>query len=144
MRIRNDLKKSNEYRQALNKYKIKVKKSRKVINIILLVILAIFIFMEIFGLSDMGFFTLFANIVLWWGLIYIITSISLITPYRVVEFYVTDKKIYRDSEDTNYYIYEDSEKFTVSDNEIYYKLNIGQYYTFLCQGKTVVEIMNFS
>jgi hypothetical protein len=159
MIIRDDLKNTTQYQNAVNRYKENVKTSIVFYMIIFAIFVALGIilaFLEAVGIApewlinflyeeadgvSLGFLEWLIIFVVGEILIFLWNFCKLRNSFKILELFIDNKKIVETEDDTNYICYEGKKKYKVDNVSLYHNIQLGRTYCFLCRGRKILEII---
>lgn len=140
MVLREELKDTIQYKQAVERYKRGVIWSIPIYMIILFVFMCLFVLFN-FKEPDFNIFVYLLIFVLGEMVIVICNLFQLRNSFKVKEIFVSEKKIVKGAEETFYYCYEEGKKYKVNSVYLYQEIQQGRSYCFLCRGRKILEII---
>lgn len=159
MLIREDLKNTIQYKNAVERYKTEVKNSIPFYMIVFAIMILggmFFAFLETVGIIPEWLIDIFSEepnrepigfiywmIILAGGeiIIFLWNLCKLRNTFKVKEIFISEKKIVNGDDETFYYCYEDKKKYKVDSICLWQEIQQGRSYCFLCRGRKILEIL---
>lgn len=159
MLIREDLKNTIQYKNAVERYKRDVKVVIPFYMIVFAVVVLIgmfFTFLETIGIIPKWFVDILSEehnrepigfiywmIILVGGeiIIFLWNICKLRNTFKVKEIFISEKKIVNGEDETFYLCYEKKKKYKADSIYLYQEIQQGKSYCFLCRGRKILEIL---